>query len=331
MSSGKGKARASHDENFDKSSFDEHQTSSIISRVAASARDLTRSATGGPSGCELHEGVVAALTNAGKGQPGSSSAHNNSTWAESSRAAQPSNYQPNISNTIKSTHDDHIRQAEAEFSSFLDGVESFMPSQNLTAHSRGNLNGDFDDVWARSQPSGGLILQEAAKPRSFGEQQRLDGEEVVNMLSSSGGIEGRFEPPQEDDEDYDWGLSHEQISQLRAMTKDLFPPVEPHMTIHRDHPFNLFPKFDHIGMGAQATAPEKYLDGKAQLVTSSSTWKEQWEDVLTGYTDEVWGNLLPLVKEARKEVGELQHNPSASEQPKALRRLGAILGHLRRH
>ncbi|RAL66377.1 hypothetical protein DID88_006070 [Monilinia fructigena] len=31
-------------------------------------------------------------------------------------------------------------------------------------------------------------------------------------------------------------------------------------------------------------------------------WKSEWEGVLNGYVDEVWGGLLPLVKEARREL-----------------------------
>jgi hypothetical protein len=51
---------------------------------------------------------------------------------------------------------------------------------------------------------------------------------------------------------------------------------------------------------------------------------------LTSYADEVWGGLMPLVKEARKEVEEIEIGGMTSEKPTALRRLEAILGHLQR-
>ncbi|TGO81124.1 hypothetical protein BPOR_1337g00020 [Botrytis porri] len=71
-------------------------------------------------------------------------------------------------------------------------------------------------------------------------------------------------------------------------------------------------------------------------------WKSDWEGVLRGYTDEVWGGLLPLVREAREELGgeeegegEKRDGDGEGEEGKemgnlkALRRLGAVLGHLR--
>jgi hypothetical protein len=58
----------------------------------------------------------------------------------------------------------------------------------------------------------------------------------------------------------------------------------------------------------------------------------QWESVLTRYTDEVWGNLLPLVTEARKEIKASKDKQvgSSNEPPKALRRLQIVLDHLRK-
>jgi len=51
---------------------------------------------------------------------------------------------------------------------------------------------------------------------------------------------------------------------------------------------------------------------------------------LTRYTDEVWGGLLPLVRQARQEMEEMGNEGSVKEKPTALRRLEAILGHLQK-
>lgn len=82
------------------------------------------------------------------------------------------------------------------------------------------------------------------------------------------------------------------------MTKDLFPAPAAHGAVDAGNPLN--------------------------LVSEEFDW-EAWEGVLTGYADEVWGGLLPLVREARREVEE---GKGEVEQSKALRRLGAVLGHL---
>ncbi|QSZ32884.1 hypothetical protein DSL72_002465 [Monilinia vaccinii-corymbosi] len=66
-------------------------------------------------------------------------------------------------------------------------------------------------------------------------------------------------------------------------------------------------------------------------------WKSDWEGVLNGYTDEVWGGLLPLVKEAREELegkeegNEEEEGKRKSERGElmALKRLELVLGHLR--
>ncbi|TEY75940.1 hypothetical protein BOTCAL_0062g00150 [Botryotinia calthae] len=75
--------------------------------------------------------------------------------------------------------------------------------------------------------------------------------------------------------------------------------------------------------------------GKGQG-TGKQQWKSDWEGVLKGYTDEVWGGLLPLVREAREEFKTEEEKSDGDKEGgnekgnlKALRRLGSVLGHLR--
>lgn len=72
----------------------------------------------------LNDGTATALATSGKGQPSSSG--EGLAWAESSRAHQPG---PQVSgpsgNTFRPGHsEEHARQSEEEFSSFVDGVDS---------------------------------------------------------------------------------------------------------------------------------------------------------------------------------------------------------------
>jgi len=94
------------------------------------------------------------------------------------------------------------------------------------------------------------------------------------------------------------------------MTKDVLPLPEPHLGVAAEHPLNLKPSFE-----GEATEAREH-------------WREQWEGVLTAYTDEVWGGLLPLVKQARQEMEGARVDGLVSEKPTALRRLEAILSHL---
>lgn len=318
MSSDKGKGRAKDDEAANRTRSDRPQDPSIVSRVAASASGLARSALASPNGNELNQSAAAALADSGKGR--ASSTGGSSAWAESSRVSEQPNLRMSSSNAFRpSQNEEHIRQSENEFSSFLDGIDTFTPSQNLDDGHSEALDGGFGGAWTRSQAPSNVTPSRPAGYRTVADQERHDGEEVLAILSSSEEMNAPFEPLPEDDENYDWDLTQEQLSELRAMTKDIFPPPEPHETISPNNPLNLVPHVDDTD----------FINAHSQAAVDA--WRDQWQDVLTRYADEVWGGLLPLVKEARKEVEELQSGEEPTVQPKALRRLGAILGHLRKY
>lgn len=50
--------------------------------------------------------------------------------------------------------------------------------------------------------------------------------------------------------------------------------------------------------------------------------------MLNGYTDEVWGGLLPVVKAAREQLEEMKSTESVEFEQKVVPRLRMILGHL---
>jgi len=144
-------------------------------------------------------------------------------------------------------------------------------------------------------------------------------------------------PGEEIEDDYDWGLSTTQLSQIRAVAKELFPdPHASHTSMPADHPLNLIPHGENTDGSMSSPATETGMDEMyvsyeidGQPVTGTQVWRTQWEGVLGRYTDEVWGDLLPLVREARKEVEDIIEG-KGTEEPVALRRLKGILGHLQR-
>lgn len=318
MSSDKGKGRAHDDEAASQAQPDGPQDSSMASRVAASAAGLARSAFASPNQNELNQSAAAALSNSGKGQ--ASSTGGSSAWAETSRTSQQPTFQTSSSNAFRpSQNEEHIRQSENEFSSFLDGIDSFTPSQDSGAGHPEGLDVGFGAAWTQSQDRLNLAPPGPAEYQTVVEQERHDGEEVLAILSAPGEVNDPFEAPPEDDENYDWGLTPEQLSKLRAMTKDILPPPEPHQAIAPSNQLNLVPHTDDTD----------FINASSQAAVD--VWRDQWEGVLTRYADEVWGGLLPLVREARKEVEEMQSGEPQTTEPKALRRLGAVLGHLRKY
>ncbi|KAH8820540.1 hypothetical protein F5884DRAFT_53407 [Xylogone sp. PMI_703] len=333
MGDDKGKGRAP-DEREDEKGSNDAAPDSLFSRVVASATGLTKSTFAAPANNEVKDAAVTASTTSGKGHIPAGSG--NSAWAESSEQAQhnapSSNQARGAPSSFRLGHsEEHVRNAELEFSSFLDGIDTSKlsgPDQDalVTGQALGPILGRADSQ---------LPVSAVSQPITVAEQERLDGAEVVAILSGSNTTSDVFEAPGEDEESFDWGLSEEQLSQIRAITKDLFPPFEPHGSISADNPLNLNPSFvDQYNVPRiDSSANESYMyfgvSGEPGAVRQM--WREQWDGVLTRYADEVWGGLLPLVKEARKEVEEMGNaEGSESQEPKALRRLAMILSHLRK-
>ena len=308
---GKGKGRASDDDS-EIASPSNNSDSSMLSRIGASASGLARSALTTPSSNEMDNHAASILASTGKGQTSVYGVSGSSAWIESSKRSLHNVSQARGAPGLKLGHkEEHIRQSEDEFAAFLEGIDPTTlsgPSGSIGVDPYESIGSTWGEAWARAQtisdekPAAAVLVS-----KSVAQQEARDGQEVLDLLSAPGGIVAELDAPEEEDENYDWGLTPYQISEIRAMTRHLGPPV-PHASISIDDPLNLVPNLD--------------VQGRAQ-------WIEQWEGVLTRYSDEVWGGLLPLVREARQEIDEVQAmDPiSVTEKPAALRRLEAILGH----
>ncbi|OWO98553.1 hypothetical protein B2J93_2871 [Marssonina coronariae] len=300
---GKGRARSETDDT-------DRESPAFLSRVAASASGLTRNAFAVPKTNEL-SAQSAAISNSDKGQFVSGIGGSGTAWTESSKSTytpqQPS-MQASSPSGFRTGHGElHARLSETEFSNFLGGIDSFVPSQSFGSNPASEPMNHFDMAWQQSQ----ALLSEPSS-KTIAEQEDRDGEDVMAILSGSSALDSQMEtPPQIEDDNYDWGLTLAQISQIREITKDILPPPESHRGVSADNSLNLLPDFQ-----GQEGAREKYL--------------EEWDGVLNRYADEVWGGLLPLIKEARAEAEELNGEVSNEERvnSKSTRRLYAILGHL---
>lgn len=331
MSSGKGKERVTAQENDGKrqsTSNENPENSSMISRIAASASGLSKNTFSTPTSTELNNTASSALSNSGKAQSSTARGGGSSTWAESSKQPQQqSRTSANTPGSLRLGHgEQHINESEQDFSNFLDGIDSFTPSEQTTSSEKIERGVDeaFEYAWTRSQTASAANIPVTVSFSSVEAQEKRDGDAVLAILSDPNSLNDQYEePPDEEDMNQDWGLSEEQLVRLRTLTQDLFPPFEPHGVIHGNHPLDSKPDF-----GLDSRSQITGFGVHDQSMESTEEWRNQWEGVLTRYADEVWGGLLPLVKEARKEVEELSDERPAIGQTKALRRLGAILGHL---
>ncbi len=309
---GKGKVRAVVDEN--EIASQNNGSPSMLSRVAASAIGLTRSAFSTSSNNELSNQAAAILANTGKGQASSFRAAASSAWEGSSKSSEHVQRQADGPVGVKAGHsEEHMKQSEDDFSSFLDDIDSFAssgPSGSIGVDAYKDIGSTWGEAWARAQTVEDVEdVDHLPGSKAVAGQGNLDGQEVLELLSRPGAIDGDFEPSQKETEEiYTWGVTPDQMSLIQAMTRHL-PPPEPHAGMAIDDPLNLVPNMNF---------------------EDRALWIEQWEGVLTRYTDEVWGGLLPLVREARQEVEEIKATGSIAEKPVALRRLEGILGHFRR-
>ncbi|KAI2463667.1 hypothetical protein F4781DRAFT_415914 [Annulohypoxylon bovei var. microspora] len=240
--------------------------------------------------------------------------------AESSRAAKAGSIQEASSyknhpppatfgGTFKSTRlQGQSISDESSFSSFLDGTSV------LEVTGPGNIE--------RHAYEQGYEEGYDPKPRQISQTSVImatDGMDVVNLLDSQYDEVDETDIPLTDDEQValryhlfeDDGNSTDSSS-LRKGWEDVL---------------NFFPDFKWNSNGPQELAD---LLGTSDLDEARRVWINQWQCVLSSYTDEVWGDLSPLVNVAREELSSLTEPLEAlPSKPKALRRLQQILTHVR--
>jgi hypothetical protein len=251
-------------------------------------------------------------------------------WAESSRALHGQSILPTPQGGLylpfrEDHRDQHIQNSESGYSSFLGGTDSFAPSTNSFQQSHLVGHEPFRDsvgnLFVREYTAG--EYKGESRYTSVEKQQQSDGAEILAILSTPNVTADLLDAFHEE-EAIDWHLTQEHRSALLAKMKehdglDRLPNIVSETCS--------FPPF----AGNIEEESYLYFGYRMEREEAQRTWKDQWGEVLTHYADEVWGDLLPLVEEARKEVEVLKEDPKATivEQPKALRRLGLILSHLR--
>lgn len=163
---------------------------------------------------------------------------------------------------------------------------------------------------------------------SVAEQEASDGAAVVQLLSLPDDPADVM--PLEEEED---SLSPTEAGRLREA---LFGGGSTgSRAIAWDQLLNFNPDFV-TRPDAMSSADAQLHTGTADVSVAQSIWLQQWSDVLSAYTDEVWGDLGPLASEARREIGYLAGEESATldrrgSETRALGRLRLILAHVRGH
>ncbi|KAI1499619.1 hypothetical protein F5X99DRAFT_388918 [Biscogniauxia marginata] len=301
---GKGKDLSSGTEDLPAISEPSSEHGPILSRLATSTARLTSELIAHrPDTDYMSDGLLSSKP----GTSGVSSSQVAGIGTKEISTHENTSARPNHENTFKSIHvQEHVTREEG-FSEFLhhaSGLEQIEPRLAETAGP--------ERSWWEADPS-----QQASHgvPYSIN-----DGMEVVRLLDSdyNEGAIGEVEIPMTSDE-------------RLALRQALFPG-DGKKGRAWEGMLNFVPEFISNDKNGTADAVLSEHLGISNPEEARDIWINQWQDVLSSYTDEVWGDLSCLVGRAQEELQVLatpRGGESLAGLP-ALRRLQQILAHVRR-
>lgn len=254
------------------------------------------------------------------------------------------------------------KQAQSDFDEFM------LNGDGPSAPNAGR-NGVYDDKSSGHGQLPGFTSYSSTRDEQvpdFGTQsapsasQPEDGAAVVSLLSDP---EFSIDDPSayHDMYDHDTAAEDPLLSCLGSQELDLLNRIKtqlPQPPLHRapapTNPLNLLPNFDQSssstngrsGSHASKTSKAKrecltITGGSIRLRSSGQTPDRmvselgkanlsQWLDVLNRYQDEVWGDMAPVVQDARKEIERLMNSKSDElHEGPAIRRLAMVFAHLK--
>ncbi|ODA76770.1 hypothetical protein RJ55_08041 [Drechmeria coniospora] len=154
---------------------------------------------------------------------------------------------------------------------------------------------------------------------TFAKQEAIDGTNVVELLSLH-----------DDRVELDEGGDRLSPAEATRLGEALFGRSIPNNRATWDQMLNFDPGFTTTSKCSSAEV-QQYMGAKDRAA-AQQVWLRQWSQVLSAYTNEVWGDVSHLVAEAKHEVSQLSTaEQQDSGETKALRRLRLILAHVRRH
>ena len=99
--------------------------------------------------------------------------------------------------------------------------------------------------------------------------------------------------------------------------------------VHPPSPLGLMPDFGAPWtLNHRLLATQNGIDERRHCPETGYLEVQPWIDILNRYHDEVWGEMLPLVQEARKESTAANKKQCGPSDSPALRRLRMVLKHL---
>ncbi|KAI9846514.1 MAG: hypothetical protein M1837_003935 [Sclerophora amabilis] len=288
---------------------------SMTSRIAASASGLAQDIFGGPSGsASLTNALESSQARSEKSQssvPSSSSSSSGHIQATAQSHQPYSSFRTPAGVSAEATERGHGGWAaehmiEADYDGFVNG------QARLPEASREGFVPPITDESPRATDSRSSSSQTHYQP------QASDGAAVVALLASPGLTVQTDDP----------------TSRLQNETP--IPPLPPYApTAAFNAPYNVESNRNPLNLIPASLLEGPHVHTHAEttnLATSREQWLRDWDGVLNAYTDEVWGDLLPAVRDAREEIENVKsgrENELGSQQLGAVARLQMMLGHLK--
>ena len=275
---------------------------SLIDRIGVSATTLARSALAGPS--EDNDSLASFSDQGGKAEASSAAsqgaASENRFWtAAHMPASRPEGLRTQISHVSQDA-----QTAQTAFDDFLNPDSNKLVSYDgpLTVREATQPN-NLQSAWIRDLGHGNTFNSKSADtPRNLagdqGSHPNYDGAAVVSLLADPSFTT------------YDNPTS-------------LWDQAE-------DDPASIFDARTDSEVQSSIEQPRSGVFHLTEDLLGSDKDLGLWQDLLNRYHDEVWGDQLPLVKEAQKELQQAVAvgDSNATGLP-ALRRLRMLLGHVR--
>ena len=328
----------------------EESPGTIAARIQSSASGLVRQAILRPSASSVTGELASAAADAGKAAPGSSSAGpSQSTIPSVSSLGQSSSFQDSTDPTGSSGDRESFR-SQPQYNKNIQYSNEFRFQDFMSQASGSSFAGTPSGLEKRKDLTFGeerLVLQphlSSANIQARSAIQRnplskvrgptnndADGAAVVALLS---------EPELFADEAPTNFPAFDPVSITKTNIPNLQPNTEaaaPLSRVSAISPLDLLPDYKGSQEGNNKTTstklattisdpPEGHMYDGSPLQSRDGEL-QPWLDMLNRYQDEVWGDMLPLVQEAREEA-KAAKGRVPDNQP-ATRRLRMLLQHLK--
>jgi hypothetical protein len=318
---------------------------SFAARIAASASGLAKEVVKSSTPFDAAKTLSHGASASNKIPQGSSSGES-ARWAESlpTRSKSSTGSSSDAGDSLVGESFRTSPQSDAtslEFDGFIQdyGMSSAANTQKPSGHSSWTV--EFSDP-TNAHPNKSNLPYVLTNHHDMSIEYD-DGAAVRELLSGPGDLDETYnstfsfdEPSAETVSDLFRESNFDIEKQIAGRLRAALPAAPSHSSMPSDHPLNLRPEFLSQSIERPELLEEiQDLASNLELITGAchldneqrDHFLSEWNDVLSNYTDEVWGSMLPAVKEAKSQLEDLRTGKQSLDS-KTVARLKMILGHV---